>query len=433
MLAREDLFHKGQGLPGTGAVQALSPRLEFLRSLSLLEVSRDGAGLVPRASLRLSADRERSRFRDTRLPDRGELGPQRHDTDDRDLSDALSLALEWERPVPWLGLEGGASLRRETARQHDAVGTLPDAPGSRRLAGGAMAGLRLRAAGGRVVLHAARRWDRVEDRLSQAPAGASVPVLEVARVLDSPQLGLRVALGQGLEARANWARAARAPEFLELFGDRGSVTGNPALRPESAENRDVGAAWSGRLGPLAGALEWAHFLSDARDLVVYVRNSASTVKAQNFSRARIRGEELSARLGLPWGFSASGSWSWQSALNEGPLPAFWVGKRLPGRPARQSFARLEWRGGGRLAPRAGAELQVIGDNVLDPYNRQRVPERRLAGASLSLAPAGGALRVTLEGRNLGNDRVADVGGFPLPGRSVYLACEWRLDPAVKGS
>jgi hypothetical protein len=71
-------------------------------------------------------------------------------------------------------------------------------------------------------------------------------------------------------------------------------------------------------------------------------------------------------------------------------------------------------------------LEVIGDNLLDPYNLQRVAERRLAGASLSIAPFPAALRLTLEGKNLLDDRAVDVGGFPLPGRSVFLGCTWRL-------
>jgi outer membrane receptor protein involved in Fe transport len=202
------------------------------------------------------------------------------------------------------------------------------------------------------------------------------------------------------------------------------------LRPESAENRDVGAAWRGRLAGVEGALEWARFGSDARDLVVFVKNSASSMKAQNFSRARVRGEEWSARLELPRRLLLNGAWSWQSALNEGPLPAFWVGKRLPGRPSQQGLARLEWRSEGRLRLRTGAELEWIGDNVLDPYNLQRVPGRRLVGASLSIAPFPAALRLTLEGKNLLDDRAADVGGFPLPGRSVFLGCTWQLAPGA---
>jgi iron complex outermembrane receptor protein len=350
----------------------------------------------------------------------------RHDTDERAGAEGLALSLAWARPAPWLALECAGSLGRERFTSSDAADALPDPPPSQRLARGAMLGLKLRTPDGRLVLHAARRWDRIEDHLRSLVVGGALSSNEVARVLDSPQLGARLDLGRGLEVRANWALANRAPGFVELFGDQGSVAGNPALRPESAENRDAGAAWRGRLGRGEGAFEWARFRSDARDLVVFVKSSASSMKAQNFSRARIRGEEWSARLELPWQLLLTAAWSWQSAINQGPLPAFWVGKRLPGRPSRQSRARLEWRAQGRPGLRAGAELEVIGDNLLDPYNLQRVAERRLAGASLSIAPFPAALRLTLEGKNLLDDRAVDVGGFPLPGRSIFLGCTWRL-------
>lgn len=423
---REEFFRKAQGLPGLGADPALSTRLSFLRALSLLEVTREGAGLAPRVTLRLSADRERSRFRDLRFADRGELGMGRHDTDERTGAERLVLSFAWARPAPWLALECAGSLGRERAEASDAADGLPGPPPSRRFARGAMLGLQLRTPGGRFVLHAARRWDRIEDHLRSFLVGGALSGSDVARVLDSPQVGARFGVGRGLEVRANWARANRAPGFVELFGDQGSVAGNPALRPESAENRDAGAAWRGRIGRGEAAFEWARFRSDARDLVVFVKNSPSSMKAQNFSRARIRGEEWSSRLELPWRLLLTAAWSWQSAINEGPLPAFWVGKRLPGRPSHQGRARLEWRGAGRAGLRAGAELELIGDNLLDPYNLQRVPERRLAGASLSVAPFPAALRLTLEGKNLLDDRAVDVGGFPLPGRSVFLGCTWRL-------
>ncbi len=429
VLAREDLFEKIQGMPGRGTVQALAAQLSFRRALTLLEASREGGGVVPRVGLRLSANRERSRFRDTRLPDRGELGLTRHDSDEPSAADGLTLSLAWARPVEWLSLECAGSLGRERADSRDAADSLPDPPTSRRSSRGAMAAVQIRLLRGRLVLHAAQRWDRVADHLGAAGAESVLTGTDVVRALDSPQLGARLLLVAGLEARGNWTRAQRAPEFLELFGGRGSVTGNPVLRPETAENWDAGLAWHGRLQGAPAWVEWAHFHSEARDLVVFVENSATTVRARNFNRARIRGDEWSARLEPVPRLVLSAAWMWQSALNEGPLPAFWVGKRLPGRPSRQLFARAQWRAGGRLGLRAAADLELIGDNVLDPYNSERVPERRLVGASLSVTPFGETLRFTLEGKNLGDDRAQDVDGFPLPGRSVFLACGWDLTPA----
>jgi len=215
---RGDVFAKAQGLPGRGATPALGTRLAFQRSLSVAELERAGEGPVPRVTLRLSADRSRSRFRDLRLADRGELGFGRHDTDDRTLADALVLSLAWARPAEWLAGEAAVSLRREGADPHDGAAALTDPPGSRRDARGAMVRVQLQTPGGRLVLHAARRWDRIADHLRAVTGGTSVTASDVTRELDSPQLGARLGLGWGLEARANWARAARAPEFTELFG-----------------------------------------------------------------------------------------------------------------------------------------------------------------------------------------------------------------------
>ena len=117
------------------------------------------------------------------------------------------------------------------------------------------------------------------------------------------------------------------------------------------------------------------------------------------------------------------------ARDTGPVAA-WRGKRLPQRPARQLDARLDWSTP-RL--RVGADLLYLGDDALDRYNRYREASRTLAGAAVSFAPRAGALRFTLEGKNLGDRRVADVGGFPLPGRSLWASIEYRLGPAESAS
>src|SRR5262249_39189174 len=92
------------------------------------------------------------------------------------------------------------------------------------------------------------------------------------------------------------------------------------------------------------------------------------------------------------------------------------------RPARQAFGRIAWRG--RVLQLAGS-LQYIGDNYLSPSNRSLVPSRTIAGASIAVKPFGPGLALTLEGKNLGNNRIVDVAGYPLPGRSLFLSCAWR--------
>jgi iron complex outermembrane receptor protein len=420
--ARQNWFQRAQGVPGLGAVPALHPRLVFRRSISQLEAEREAGGAWPALRLRGSLQREWERLRDTGA----ELGLGRHDTDDRLDGEDLGLQAEWSRLPLGLALQAVGALREERARLADAADGYPDPPGSGRESRGSALTLQWRTWRERLLISAGRRWDRQSDRLRSVGVGGALVQGDAERVLNTPQLGARLAAPLGFELRANWTRAQRAPEFLELFGDQGSVLGNPALRPERGENWDAGAAWSGTgPGGVTARLEYAHFASHARDYIVYVKNSQSSVRAQNVSRAEIAGDELALRLATPFGLSATATATWEKAVDHGPVP-FWRGRDLPQRPRRQAHARLHW-GRGRLG--LDSQLELLGENFLDPANRQRVPARALAGASVSLALLGDALRLVVEGKNLGDERASDVGGFPLPGRSVFVSCESRLGGA----
>lgn len=425
LTAREDLFRKAQGLPGLDAVPAYQTRLSLLRSLTQLEVEDSAGRRKPGLRLQLSLDRDRERFRDLLA----RLGIGYHDSDDHLSDGRMALTLVSPELPAGVALETSGSARLERARLSDAADGFPDPPESQRRTLGASAGLRLRPLGDLVTVHAARRWDRLSDALRSVATGGGELRSDVVREIDSPQLGARIAPGSGLEFRANWANASRAPDFLELFGDEGSVRGNPALRPERTETWDAGGSWSGAVGPNArGALEWAHYESHARDLIAYVRTAPSSERAENISRARIRGEELSVRLSLAAGLSLTSALTWQTTLDQGDVPA-WFGRRLPQHPERQAWVRADATRG---PLHAVADVQFIGDDFLNRANTDRAPARSFVGASLS-AEAWPGLRITLEGKNLGDSRVSDFGGFPLPGRSVFASCEMRLGGAPPGA
>jgi iron complex outermembrane receptor protein len=424
---REDYFRKSQGVPGLGTNPAMATDLRFTRSLTHLEASQRGRAAWPWVRLHGSLDRERSQFRDTKVP--GELGMGLHDTDDRVESERAALELDWPRLPIGLALQAAGEVRAERAYPSDRLDPYPDPPPSDRRASGAALGLQWFAAGDRLTVHAARRWDRLEDHLRTVAIGGRVNSVVVTRELESPQLGVRVAPLPGFDLRANWARAWRAPDFLELFGNQGSVHGNPALRPELGETWDAGASWSAAGG--RAALEYSHFRCDAHDLVVYVRNSQSSVRAENVSRAVVEGDELTARAAAPWGLSAAASATFQKARDAGAIPSRY-GKKLPQRPERQAYGRLDW---GRRGWRVGADVEYLGENYLDPYNspNKLAAARTLVGASASAPLYVPGLRLTVEGKNLGNERASDVAGFPLPGRSFFVSLEARLDPRTSAN
>src|SRR4029078_6071965 len=111
----------------------------------------------------------------------------------------------------------------------------------------------------------------------------------------------------------------------------------------------------------------------------------------------IRGEELSAETALPAGFALQGWMHWQSTIDLGSVPV-WHGKRLPLRPERHAFSRVEWRTGALML---GGEVEYLVDDYLDRANRQLAPSRTFTVASLAwrLTPA---LRLTFQGRNPGD-------------------------------
>jgi outer membrane receptor protein involved in Fe transport len=79
------------------------------------------------------------------------------------------------------------------------------------------------------------------------------------------------------------------------------------------------------------------------------------------------------------------------------------------------------------ACRVVADVAYMGDDFRDPINFQRLPSRTLAGGSVAFTR--GALTWTAEVRNLGDRHVMDVAGYPLPGRSVFVACDAHLGSA----
>ena len=69
---------------------------------------------------------------------------------------------------------------------------------------------------------------------------------DTARTLDGAAARrARLASRSGSSSRPTGRVGSRAPEFDELFGIDGSVTGNPTLVPEHAESWDAGLAWTG--------------------------------------------------------------------------------------------------------------------------------------------------------------------------------------------
>ncbi len=413
--AHVEYFRRGQGVPGPGATPALTARYASERVVAATEAH---AGLGPRApslEVRLSASHEVTRLRDTA----GELGYGRVDT--RERFDDAGVSFEGTSPArwDWCSLRTGLALRDEAARPAAPTAGLANPPASRRDTRAAWVGVQVGGAEARGLLSAGRRWDRQRESVQDTRSTGALRVRDSRRTLDAPQLGARIRVGFGVELKSNWSRSSRAPEFDELFGIDGSVTGNPTLVPEHAESWDAGITWAREWAAGRFSADWSRHATHAHDLVLYERSSTRGARAVNVGAARLYGEEASLRAS--WrGVELSASTAWLSATDRTPI-SFYHGRRLPQRAERQSYARLSWRARGWTVT---GDVEYLGDTFLDRVNFNGAPSRTLVGAVLG--KRFGRAGLLVEGRNLGDRLAQDVAGFPLPGRMLLVSLSLDL-------
>jgi iron complex outermembrane receptor protein len=330
-----------------------------------------------------------------------------------------------------------AAVGHELFAADDQLDPLGPAPDRTRLRGTLAAEDEVLAWDERISLVPGLRWEIFRDDFPGQPGVPAALAAGGVQVRDffSPRFGLRVAPIRALTLLGNVGRWAREPNLAELFGRSGVLVGNPRLRPEVALNGDVGARVAmPPAGPLTRvALEYAWFDNQIDDLIVLVQNSQNIVRPENVTSASVRGHEVAARARLWDRFGLVLNYTHQRARDDGDV-SFLRGKQLPGRPADEAFGHLElgWSAARPLpaAPpqlwpgRLFFEVNVIAGNFLDRANVRHVDSRVLYDVGLELGLPLPGVALTLEGKNLSDDRTRDVLGFPLPGRSFFLTASW---------
>jgi iron complex outermembrane receptor protein len=204
--------------------------------------------------------------------------------------------------------------------------------------------------------------------------------------------------------------------MMELLGASGYVEANPELDHEVGETLDAGIVIEARDG--SGLLEAVLFWADRDDLIVFLQNSQRTVKAFNLESAHVEGVELTARRKWASGLSIASSYTLQYARNEGPSPVY-HGKRLPYEPRHDVFVRTGYESG-----RFGVwhEYHFEGDSYRDRANlpENLSPASHVHNVGVTWRAVRGLLTVSAEARNVADERLVDVEGYPLPGRTFFL-------------
>jgi len=427
-----DRLDKTQGVPGTGSNTALYANLATGRSVTGLRLDPRTPGVVA-PSLLLYAVRNRDRFAD---PQR-EITGGRVATDDHTTRDGARLMTRVA-----LRAANAFELAAEARRERYEPGTEIPVPsaGPTRTREYVTFGAedRWSPLDGRVGLTAQVRSEATFDAFpagSPYPGALPRPAVSRTNRFTRGTLGARTEVARGafgtLALRVTASRLGRMPSLEELFGHRGGVHGNPDAKPEELTTHDAGLVLDLSGAGTGAAPRWTElqvvaYRTDARDLLVWMQNSAQVSVAQNIGAARLEGVEVAARAAWTWGLSADLSYTRQWTRDESDV-AYWQGNELPGRPGHEASLRLAHVA--RHAPvRPFAELHVVGAHYLDRANLQPVAARALIdlGATL-LAPGSAPLELTLECTNLTDRRAYDFGGYPLPGRSLFAGLRYRFD------
>jgi iron complex outermembrane receptor protein len=403
-----DTFYRDEGIPGVGSRAFESTRLRTLRNITHLLWEERAIGETP-LDLKGGAY---YLFYNERFQDReGEIAFVPQETDNR--IESIGGNLLFHSPVGdhqegYLFLE----FRRETFRPFDEFATPPAGPESSRHGGVVAAQEDLYFFQDRFTLSPALRYESVRDDFEPIASGSEDFII--------PYIGAKFRLLEGLDLRGNIGRYFRAPTFIELFGNSGAILGNDELRSEEGINRDVGFRWDRPWGPWSSfAIEYAYFENDIENLIAFIQNSQQTLIAINIGSADIRGHELMLQ-GKLWRLGASFNYTHQDALNTSA--SFLGGKYLPGRAQDELYLRVEtaFR---HLKP--FYEFDFIGSNFLDEGNLILLRRRSIHNAGITFYPKK-ELSLTAEAKNLTDEQMEDVLGFPLPGRSYYGTAQYKF-------
>ncbi len=259
-----------------------------------------------------------------------------------------------------------------------------------------------------------------------------------------PRLGLRWSFGEDAVVRATGGRYLRPPDTSELFGDRGSLLGNPNLRPERGWQWDLGARKRMTLGSHATLeADVGHFWSASRDRIVWIQNSQRTMVPMNFGRTWVQGLETSLGAAMRPGIASDTSVTWTRSRNLDTDPAV-ANKQLPGVPTWSVWQELSWSDGADVVRLAG-DYRYTDGNYWDATNWYRAAPRSSLGASVQIQPGPRWPRLQAGVVNLLDTQVevapqnplqpdqservvqplTDFAGHPLPGRVWTLGLRWE--------
>ena len=248
------------------------------------------------------------------------------------------------------------------------------------------------------------------------------------RLSPSASLSYRVLANEALYIRLMYKSTFRMPSFNDLYYIR---MGNTRLRPENANEYNVGITWSGQ------PARWMKYLSvtldgyfnDVTDKIVAFP-STYVWKMANFGKVYIHGIDATMATEIPFGRKVSllltGAYTWQKAEDHEKHSASY-GRQLPYTPKHNGNASLllytPW-------VNVGYSLLAQGERWSSALTTQEYHLKAYAEQSVTLSHEFRlrSYRLKLQGtvHNLTNEQYEIIKYYPMPGRSWSVGATIEL-------
>ncbi len=243
-------------------------------------------------------------------------------------------------------------------------------------------------------------------------------VLHLASRLDSiegynPQPTFRIGASHRQSENSVWRASVgnsfRVPGFDELYDNRGLIVGNPKLTPEKGFDFDLGFTRQGD----SSAMGITIFRNHLKNQIVYELIGGHRFKPFNVGRSDLTGVEIALKKQIE-NITLSANYTWLNARNRGDDAAS-KNKQLPSRPEHELFAQIATA----FEPvKLECDYHYASGNYVTFANTVELKPR--SRVDLRLKWNRDDWTIAGEIRNLFNNDMLDIRGFPLPARSFYL-------------
>ena len=428
---------RDEGIPGPGVAQSLSTSHRAMQNLSTIQIE-NAAGVWPWNA------RVWELFRtDEHNDTEGEIGTGVN----WELNSYSTTGSLVSVEHPWSGdLISGltAGLRHDRWTGQDLMRNTEQAPRWRSVA--SLTPTVTVFVGDNITFDGAVRGQLSDNRALEVESTEGTTTTETPLPMFSynvlPRGGLAWRPSNPISLKASAGMYQRSPDFTELFGDKGSIVGNPDLRPESGYTLDIGVKID-HSGTVGGAVEVAGFHRRTTDLITYVQNSQRTMLPVNLGASQVRGIEATIVISL-WDnlqsdTSIARSWSTNLSDNE-----TYAGNQLPNLPALELHQTTTISLMDSIT--ASHSWSYTSGNYWDQTNWYLSAPRSIHSAFIRLDPHIGGVEAELSIRNITNRMVdivptnpldpedesvalsglSDFHGYPLPGRTALLSLCWSI-------